>query len=254
MNDFIITMLKLCPFIFMAGFIDSIAGGGGLISLPAYLFAGIPMHNALATNKFSSSMSTIVSTYRYIINKKFFLPVAIPSALAALIGSFFGAKATLALDEKYLRYFLLFALPAIAVFMLINKSFGEEETYSEKSKSSLTILAAASGLLLGFYDGFFGPGTGTFLMLIYAKVLGFNLVNASGNAKITNLSSNIGSLIQFILGGKVIFAVGIIASFFGIIGGWIGSGFAIHKGAKAIKPILVVVLIILFVKVFSDMI
>lgn len=254
MNDFVITMIKLCPFIFLAGFIDSIAGGGGLISLPAYLFAGIPMHNALATNKFSSSMSTIVSTYRYIINKKYFLPVAIPSALAALVGSFFGAKATLALDEKYLRYFLLFALPLIAVCMLANKKFGEVETYNQKSTSKLVGLALLSGLVIGFYDGFFGPGTGTFLMLIYAKVLGFNLVNASGNAKITNLSSNIGSLVQFIIGGKVIFIIGIIASVFGILGGWLGSGYAIHKGSKAIKPVLVIVLVILFVKVFSDMI
>jgi len=254
MNDFIITLVKLCPLIFLAGFIDSIAGGGGLISLPAYLFAGIPMHNALATNKLSSTLSTIVSTYRYIINKKFFLPVAVPSALAALIGAFFGAKATLAIDEKYLRYFLLIVLPLIAIFMLFNKKFGEEDTHSKNSTLKLVLLAMASGLVIGFYDGFFGPGTGTFLMLIYAKVLGFNLVNASGNAKITNLSSNIGSLVQFIIGGKVIFALGFIASIFGILGSWIGSGYAIKKGSGAIKPILIIVLIILFANVLRDVI
>lgn len=254
MNDFIITLIKLCPLIFLAGFIDSIAGGGGLISLPAYLFVGVPMHNALATNKLSSTLSTIVSTYRYIINKKFFLPVAVPSALAALVGAFFGAKASLAIDEKYLKYFLLIVLPLIAIFMLSNKKFGEENTYSKNSITKLVLLALASGLVIGFYDGFFGPGTGTFLMLIYAKLLGFNLVNASGNAKITNLSSNIGSLVQFIIGGKVIFALGLIASLFGILGSWIGSGYAIKRGSGAIKPILIIVLVILFAKVLRDVI
>jgi Predicted permeases len=252
MNSLVLTLLKLCPFIFLAGFIDAIAGGGGLISLPAYLFSGVPMHNALATNKLSSTLSTVVSTYRYIINKKFFIPVAIPSAAAAVLGSVFGAKATLAVDEKYLRYFLLAVLPLIAVFMLTNKKFGEENTYTRHSTVKLVALAALSGLVIGFYDGFFGPGTGTFLMLIYAKVLGFNLVNASGNAKVTNLSSNVGSLIQFIVSGKVIFALGLIASVFGILGSWLGSGYAIKRGPKAIKPILVVVLVILFSKVLID--
>lgn len=253
MNDTIIILLKVCPFIFIAGFIDSIAGGGGLISLPAYLFAGLPVHNALATNKLSSTIGTLFSTARFIKSGSVNLVAAISSAIAALIGSYFGAMASLAIDEKFLKYLLVILLPIIAVFIFTNKNFGDEDTSSKFTKRVLILLAFVAGLVVGFYDGLFGPGTGTFLIIIFTKIIGFSLKTASGNAKIANLASNIGSVITFIVNGKVLFLIGLPAAIFGILGNWLGAGMALKGGTKVIKPVLIIVLVLLFSKVAIDL-
>lgn len=248
------TLLIICPLIFLAGFIDSIAGGGGLISLPSYLFAGLPVHFAIGTNKFSSTFGTSISVVRFIRSNKIDYKSAVASVLSALLGSFIGAKLALAIDEKYLKYFLVAALPVIAVFILTRKGFGEKDTSSNLSDRKIIFLSVLSGLLIGAYDGFFGPGTGTFLILMYTGVIGFNLTTASGNAKFVNLASNVSALITFIASGKVLLAVGVPAALFGILGNWIGSGLAIKKGAKVIRPVFVCVLILLFAKISYDLI
>lgn len=254
MNETVILLLKICPFIFLAGLVDSIAGGGGLISLPAYMFAGLPIHFAYGTNKFSSTFGTFFSTLRFVRSGKIHYISAVISAAAALFGSHWGAKAALALDEKYLKYCLVVLLPVIGVFVLTRRGFGEKETAAELSRIKVILLSFLSGLLIGAYDGFFGPGTGTFLILIYTGVIGFSLITASGNAKVVNLSSNIAALITFIIGGKVSFIVGIPAALFGILGNWIGSGLAIKNGAKVIKPVFIGVLALLFIKIVVDFI
>ncbi len=254
MNETVILLLRICPFIFLAGLVDSIAGGGGLISLPAYMFAGLPIHFAYGTNKFSSTFGTFFSTLRFVRSGKIHYVSAAISAAAALFGSHWGAKAALELDEKYLKYCLVVLLPVIGVFVLTRRGFGEKETAGELSKIKMILLSFLSGLLIGAYDGFFGPGTGTFLILIYTGIIGFSLITASGNAKVVNLSSNIAALITFIMGGKVSFMVGIPAALFGILGNWIGSGLAIKNGAKVIKPVFIGVLALLFIKIVVDFI
>ena len=246
-------LLIICPLIFIGGFIDSIAGGGGLISLPSYLFIGLPIHFALGTNKFSSSIGTLFSTLRFIKSGKVHYKSAIISVFGALLGSFIGAKAALALDERYLRYFLIIFLPIIAVFILTKRGFGEKSSYVTLSNTKLVILSALSGFVIGAYDGFFGPGAGTFLILIYTTILGFNITVASGNAKIVNLASNVSAVIAFIIGGKVAFTVGIPAALFGILGNWIGAGLAVKNGARIIKPVFICVLVLLFLKISIDL-
>lgn len=247
------TFLIICPLIFLAGFIDSIAGGGGLISLPSYLFIGLPSHAALGTNKFSSSVGTLIATLRYVKNRQVHYKSAIAAAIAALAGSYSGALLAMAFDEKFLRVFLVFMLPVIVVFVLTRKSFGEESTISEMSNKKVILLSSATGLVIGAYDGFFGPGTGTFLILAFTGVIGLDLATASGNTKIVNLSSNIAALVAFIAGGSVVFAVGIPAAVCGMLGNWLGSGLAIKNGAKVIRPVFVGVIALLFGKVLWDL-
>lgn len=246
------TLLIICPLIFAAGFIDSIAGGGGLISLPAYLFAGLPIHMAYGTNKLSSTFGTFFAAFRFIRSKQIHYKSAIASVISALLGSFLGARAALAIDDRYLRYFLIILLPIVAVFILTRKGFGEKDCTSTLPNIKLIALSLLSGLVIGFYDGFFGPGTGTFLILVYTGVIGFNFTTASGNAKLVNLASNVSALVTFIAGGAVFFAIGAPAAIFGILGNWIGSGLAIKNGAKIIRPVLVVVLAMLFLKIVLD--
>jgi uncharacterized protein len=247
------TLLIICPLTFLAGFIDSIAGGGGLISLPSYLFIGLPSHAALGTNKFSSSIGTLVATIRYAKNKSIHYKSAFFAAAAALLGSYLGARLALAFDEKYLRLVLVGLLPVIAVFILTRRKFGEENKAASLAPQKILILSIIAGFVIGAYDGFFGPGTGTFLILVFTGMIGFDLATASGNTKVVNLASNIAALVAFIAGGAVVFSIGIPAALSGVLGNWIGSGLAIRNGAKVIRPVFTGVMVLLFGKILWDL-
>lgn len=242
-------MLFLC--IFLGGIVDSIAGGGGLITLPAYYAFGIPPHMALGTNKFASSIGTLTASFRYIKDHSVDFKVAVAAAAAGLIGSPLGAKLAMAVEEKYLKYILLFAVPVIAILVLTKKDFG---VAGKALPLGITlVLAGVSGFVVGMYDGFFGPGTGTFLTLIFTSFLGLNIVKACGTTKIVNFSTNISALITYALSGKVLFQVGLPCVIFAIAGNWIGSGLAIKNGVKVVKPILIVTMALLLLKVASEL-
>lgn len=234
--------------IFFAGLVDSIAGGGGLISLPAYLAAGIPYHVAAGTNKFSSMLGTCISVFRFVKNKAFNFSSIIFSVPMALIGSYLGARLALSAEERVLHIFLLVSLPVVAFIVITNKNMGEC-CRPLPSKHRIAALSIISAFLIGCYDGFFGPGTGTFLIIIHNAVIGFSLINASGNAKIINLSTNIAALFAFIVSGSIDYRLAVGAAICNIAGNWIGSGLAFKKGAKVIRPMFIIVLILLFASI-----
>ena len=175
--------------VFLASFIDSMAGGGGIISVPIYFLAGLPAHLALGTNKLSAGIGTMVSTSRFIKNGFIDWKLGVPSVFLALIGAHFGTRLQLAVDEKYLKAMLLVVLPFVAFAVLRQHSFPEERGEIEEKKQLSIVLSAS--LLIGMYDGFYGPGTGTFLLLIFCNLAKLDLRTASGNVKLVNLSSNI---------------------------------------------------------------
>ena len=160
----------------------------------------------------------------------------------------------LILNEKYLKYCLMIILPIVAVFMLFNRNFGFQEHEKEISKKKLYFYSVIIGLIIGAYDGFFGPGTGTFLVLAFTGLLGLNIITASGNAKLVNLASNFSALIVYIINGKVMFSIGIPAAICAIAGNYLGAYLAIKSGAKVIRPIILLVVGLLFVKVISSLI
>lgn len=155
------------------------------------------------------------------------------------------------LDEKYLQYCLIIILPIVAIFLLFNRKIGVENNEKKVEHRKIYLVAGIIGLVIGAYDGFFGPGTGTFLVLAFTSFLGFNLITASGNAKIVNLASNFAALIAYILNGKVLFMIGIPAAICASLGNYLGAHFAIKSGAKIIKPIIILVIIMLFGKVID---
>ncbi|RGY97026.1 TSUP family transporter [Clostridium sp. AM58-1XD] len=246
--------LIVCPLIFLAGLVDSIAGGGGLISLPAYLIAGVPPHSALATNKMGSTMGTVVSTTRFIRNGYVDFKVAIPAAVASVIGAFLGVKITLRMDESVVRHMMLIILPIVAIYVLRNKNMGDNERTGTLTQGKKTAVTIAVALALGIYDGFYGPGTGTFLILLLTGAARMDIKSASGVTKVLNLSSNVSALITFIFSGKVYFSLGLAAGLFCIAGHYIGSGMVMAGGKKVVRPIILLVLIILFIKVISELI
>ena len=245
-------LLIVCPLVFLAGLMDAIAGGGGLISLPAYLAAGLPPHFASATNKCGSVFGTAVSTFRFLKRGRFHRRAALISAVTALIGSSLGTRLNLYLSEETLHYILMVLIPVIALFLLRNRDFGLESRVDRLSERKLLILSAVIGLVLGAYDGFFGPGAGTFIILAFTAVCGFDLVTASGNAKVVNLCSNMAAFVTFAGAGKVVWGLGIPAAVFSIAGHYVGSTLALKKGGKVIRPMFFVVIVLLLIRVGSN--
>ena len=225
--------------VFLASFTDAIAGGGGIISVPTYLLAGLPAHYALGTNKLSAGLGTIASTGRFIKNGYVDWKLGVPSIVLALIGSHFGTKLQLMMEEKYLQYLLLVVLP--------------EERGSIEPKAQMAIVCAAS-LVVGAYDGFYGPGTGTFLLLIFCNLAKMDVRTAGGNVKLVNLASNVGALFTSLMSGKVFIALGLIGTVTSVLGHYIGSGLAIKNGSKIVKPTVIIVLILLAIKVLQGLI
>ena len=244
-------VLLICVGVFIASFVDAIGGGGGLISTPVYLLAGLPMHQALGTNKLSSSIGTAASTFRYIVHGFADWGLAIPSVALAVIGGFVGTKIQLLVDENVLKILLLFVLPAVAVVMLRRKEF--PELRREQDPWVRRSIVWSASLILGAYDGFYGPGTGTFLLLVFCHLAKMDLRTASGNVKLVNFASNIGSLITAFSAGTVIVPIGLIAAVFSVAGHYIGAGMTIKNGAKVVRPVIFVVLALLAVKVITEL-
>ena len=163
------TFLIVCPLVFLAGFVDSVAGGGGLISLPAYILAGVPIHGAVATNKLSSATGTLISTVRLCKNRFVDWGLALPCISMALLGSFFGAHVALLASDRILKIVLLPVLVIVAFYVLRKKSLDGNDTEIPRKKQWL--ICGICSLVVGCYDGFYGPGTGTFLLLLYTFLL-----------------------------------------------------------------------------------
>ena len=241
----------ICAGVFVASFIDAIGGGGGLISLPVYMLAGLPTHYALGTNKLSACLGTIASTTRYIKNGYINWPLAIPSIVLALVGSHFGTRLQLLVSDVYLRYVLIVVLIIVAVVMLKKKELPETAGEIEPWKQRLIVWSAA--LVIGLYDGFYGPGTGTFLLLAFCRLAKMDLRTASGNVKVVNLSSNIGSLATSLMAGTVLVPIGLIAAVFAFSGQYLGAGMMIKNGSKIVKPVILTVLSLLIVKLVLEL-
>ncbi len=245
------TFLIVCPFLFLAGLIDAIGGGGGLISLPAYLIAGLPPHAAVATNKMSSTCGTALATFRFIKNKLVNFKLAIPSVIAAIIGSTIGANLSLLVSEDIMLYVMVAILPVCAFLVLNKKLFhdgGEDEVLLNKRTY---ITATVAAFIIGMYDGFYGPGTGTFLIIAFTIFAKLSIKTANAQAKVINLTSNITSLVIFLLNGEVILTVGLAAAACNMVGGYIGAGLVMKNGAKIVKPSIIFVLILLALKVID---
>lgn len=242
-----LTYLIVCPLIFIAGFIDSIAGGGGLISLPIYLAVGLPPATAAGTNKFSASFGTVFSVFNFFKSGNIHLKIALISAVFAFIGSNLGAHFAIMLGAT-LKYVILGAIPFVAMLSFLRI----DESKQMITGSKIYILAGLIGFMVGIYDGLIGPGTGTILIILYTALCGYKLKEASGNAKVVNLSSNISALIVFMLQGQVFYSLAIPAAFFGIAGNYLGSHLAIKNGKKIIQPILYLVLAGIVIKILID--
>lgn len=239
--------------LFLAGFVDSIAGGGGLISLPAYLLAGLPVHMAIGTNKFSSAFGTTLSTVRFIRQKLVIARLAIPSVFFGFSGSAIGAKLSLLVSETVLKSLLLVVLPIAAFCVLNRRIFRPNESDNIKYDFKTFFVVMLSAFLVGIYDGLYGPGTGTFLIIAFSVFAKFSIKRANAHTKVINLSTNIAALVVFLLNGQVLIPLGIAAAVSNMLGNYAGSGLVMTKGVKIVKPLIIFVLTLLLVKIILGM-
>jgi len=242
--------LIVCPLVFLAGFVDSIAGGGGLISLPAYLAAGVPPHLAIGTNKLGSTMGTVISTARYAKGGYIKAKLSLLAALFAVVGSVIGAHLSMLASERLLKGMML-AVPVVAFYVLKNKNLGDQEEESCLPEKKMYLISIGAALVIGGYDGFYGPGTGTFLLLILTGFAKMDVRSASGTTKVINLSSNIAAFATFLINGKVLIPLGLASGLFCIAGHYIGSGLVVKNGLKIVRPVVLVVLLCLFIKIIK---
>lgn len=243
--------LILSSICFFGAVVDAISGGGGLITLPAYFSVGLPPHIALGTNKASSSLSTIMSTFKFWQAKKVNIALVSKLVLFSFLGATLGVKTTVSISPQYFKPISLFILILVFIYSLWNKKMGDENLF-EGLNSKNILYGKIMAFTLGFYDGFLGPGTGSFLMFALIKIFKFDFSNASGNTKVLNLSSNLASLITFSYLGKVNWGYGLGIALVMSIGAIVGSKLAILKGNKFIRPMFLTVTIILILKMAKE--
>lgn len=245
------TFLIVCPLLFLAGLVDAIGGGGGLISLPAYLLSGVPIHNAIATNKLSSACGTTLATIRFIRQGLVNWRLALPTIAFAVLGSSLGAHLSMATGEGIMEKILFVILPVVA-FLVLNPRIFHDNREAEIRLNRRTLLTAIlSSFAVGIYDGFYGPGTGTFLIIAFTVFARLNIRTANAQAKVINLTTNITSLTIFILNGQVVFLLGLAAAVCNMAGNYVGAGLAMTRGSRITRPVILLVLVLLFLKVLG---
>lgn len=296
-------MLLLSLLLFLAGFVDSIAGGGGLISLPAYLIVGLPPHQAIASNKFSAAIGTTASAFRF-FRKGYMSRECLLYIILAMLGAQVGSRLAVHIPERLFQGIMLIVLPLVALFSFLSQHRREKLEQRQKearqetlesealstlqstdaATSSLTtqkspdpaalessvaaeqnnpvqakisrrqlLIASIGSLLIGCYDGLYGPGTGTFLLLLLSELAGYNISHAAGTTKAVNLASNIGSLLFFFSTDLIRYAYALPGAAFCMLGHTVGSALVVKKGRKIVQAIIFIVLLLLFIKVISDM-
>ncbi len=240
-------------FAFFAGFIDAIVGGGGLIQLPALLvlFPGIAIPTLMGTNKFAAFSGTALATTRYLKETEVPWKSVLPAVFTALIFSFLGARIISSLNTDYIKIIIVALLILVATYTFLKRDFGLIH------QPKLTVLqtqlyALVTGATLGFYDGFFGPGTGSFLIVVFIGLFGYNFLMASASAKIVNCATNIAALSYFIYTKQIVYELAIPVAMCNMAGSFLGAKMAIKKGSAFVRIFFLVIVIAMIVKLSWD--
>jgi hypothetical protein len=233
----------------VAGFVDAIAGGGGLITVPALLMAGVPPVQAIATNKLQGTFGVLSSTITFWRAGALDRRAILPFGSAALAGGVLGALVATRVPVEWLRLAIPFILMAIAFYMLVSPKFGDSDA---RQRLSPLFFAMSFGLSIGLYDGAFGPGAGTFYLIGLVTLCGFPLVKAVAHTKLMNAASNLGALMFFLAAGQVLIIPGLIMGIAAAFGAWMGARTTLHRGAGLIRPLVIGVALAMALRLMLD--
>ncbi len=234
---------------FVAGLVDSISGGGGLLTLPVLLGIGLPPHLALGTNKFQSSFGSFTSTFYYRRHKVVKIREATMGIIFTAIGTVIGTWLIQQIDSNFLTHLIPWLLFVIVIYTIFTPKLGESE---KVAKLSSNLFYALFGISFGFYDGFFGPGVGSFWAITFVVVMGFSLTKATGYTKAMNFTSNIISAITFAIGGNIVIKIGIVMAVGQILGSIIGARLVILKGVRLIRPVFITIVVLTILKLLFE--
>ena len=234
---------------FLGGFIDAIAGGGGLISLPALMAVGIPPHAALATNKLQGSFGTLTAVVNFSRKGMIKYSDALTGIIFTFIGAALGTALILVLNPEILKIIIPFLLIGIFIYTLLMPEVGEED---RRARMNVRAFYVIFGLILGFYDGFFGPGAGSFWTFAMVALIGLNMKKAVAHTKILNFTSNIVSLAVFIAGGQILWTVGLLMGIGQVLGAYFGSNMVMKKDVKFVRVVFLAVVGATILKLVYD--
>ncbi len=249
-----LTLITLCCFAFLAGFIDAMVGGGGLIQLPALfiLQPHLSLVQTLATNKTASFFGTSVSAYRYIKRVDIDWSHLTPAIIAAFIGSFSGALLVSFIHKEQFMPFIICILILVLLYTVLKKELGLHQVNKSLTRNRYLTYAICTGGIIGFYDGFIGPGTGSFLIFSFVVLFGYNFLHASANAKIINVVTNIAALLFFLFKGNIIWSIALPVGAANMLGSYAGSHIALKKGSAFIRLFFILVVLALIAKLGYD--
>lgn len=249
----LITIIALAISSFVAGFIDAVVGGGGLIQIPFLLiaFPNMQLPVMFGTNKIAALSGTATAAYSYAKKISFDFKLLFAVSLSAFVASYSGAQLVSSINSGLLKPVIFVILILIAVYTFLNKKLGSVEVKQLPHKKQI-IYGSISGILIGFYDGFFGPGTGSFFVLAFVVLLGFEFVKASAYAKIINSITNLSALIVFISKGTYILPMAILMAVFNVMGSFIGSTVALKNGNGFVRIFFLVVVTLMIIKYAND--
>jgi uncharacterized protein len=246
-------LILLCFFAFLAGFIDSIVGGGGLILLPALLILrpDLDLATVLGTNKGAAVWGTLTATLQYSRSVGIPWRVMLPAALAGFIFSGVGAFVVTHVSNDGLRPFIIVLLAAVAIYTFLKKDFGNLHA-PKVNETTQRLIGVAAGSVIGFYDGFFGPGTGSFLIFIFIGLIGFSFLAASASAKVINFATNLAAVLYFALTNHIVYSLAIPMAGCTMLGSFLGSRVAVVRGSGFVRILFLVVVIGVIVRLSYD--
>ena len=247
-------LVLLCFLALIAGFIDAIAGGGGLIQLPAYfiLMPNFSTASLFGSNKFAGFSGTLMSTIQYLKKVKAEWKLIMPSLFVAGLSALAGARLVSLFDKEKLAPVIVVLLIAMLIYTVMNSSTGIQDRREEVSKKRISWILPLSAAIIGFYDGFFGPGAGSLLMFVFISFLKYDFLHAAVHTKIFNLVTNVGALLYFVVQGEVHYDVAIPVAVCNVTGSYLGAKLAISKGSGLIRVIYIMMVVVLISKIVYD--
>ena len=243
----------ICAAYFTAGVTDAVCGGGGIVTVPTLMAVGLPVHYIAGTNVVAAAIGNIASFCKYLKSGKIYYKIGITAAVAALIGGVLGAELNMFVPERCLQIVMIVIMPLMALLVLFNRRFGEVDRSEEISDIKLFVLSAVIGLLVGLYQGFYGPGAGILFVMGFTLFIKIDLVKASGTAKIAAICAAASAAVTYAVSGLIIWEIAIISTACHFIGNYLGASIAIKNGAKVIRPFILIAAGLLFIKLILDL-